>query len=307
MKIFLIIAIVLIILILAVVIVSVKLLNMTVYPKKMSIEGEKDYIKQHGMWGSFDSLDSEKYTVEGINGYLLHCELLSDDKTRNSNKYVIISHGYTSNRYGTLKYTDSYISLGFNCIVYDLRGHGENDRAACTIGNFEARDLMRLISDTYSRYGDDIFLGLHGESMGSSTSINSLRYRPKVKFVVADCCFADLYELLKPAFKQKHVTFLLPVINTIMKLLYGCTLHDTSAIKAIQGNTIPVCFIHGSEDDFITPSNSEALSKATSGYSEIHLIPKAGHAQCREIIGEGEYTDIIRLFLSKVSEQIEET
>jgi hypothetical protein len=37
-------------------------------------------------------------------------------------------------------------------------------------------------------------------------------------------------------------------------------------------------FIHGAEDNFILPENSEKMSKATKGYSELYLIPGAAHA-----------------------------
>ena len=34
-------------------------------------------------------------------------------------------HGFRANRYGAVKYVDTYIDLGYNCIIYYMRGHGK--------------------------------------------------------------------------------------------------------------------------------------------------------------------------------------
>ena len=68
----------------------------------------------------------------------------------------------------------------------------------------------------------------------------------------------------------------------------------------LRDNEVPVCFIHGAADGFIKPSNSERMHEAQKGYSEIHLIPGAEHAQSREVSGEEEYRKIIKEFLEKI-------
>ena len=272
------------------------------FPKGLTLEGEKQWAVSNGMWGDLEKYTTQEYTVQGKDGYTLHCELVSNDKTSSSNKYVIISHGYTSNRYGAGKYVPIYIGLGYNCVIYDLRGHGENEKTVCTIGNYEAQDLIKLIDDTYERYGSDIYLGLHGESMGSSTSLSALGYDPKVHFVVADCGFTNLYELIGTGFKSNHLGFAEPAVDLTLRLRYGWSMKDTSAIDALEGNTVPICFIHGADDDFITPDNSERLKEKTEGYSELHIVDHAGHARSRAVLGKKAYADIVRPFLEAVEE-----
>ena len=269
---------------------------------RMTLEAEKAWAEEHGVWGDLEKYTVEDYTINGKDDYVLHCALVCSDDTKNNGKYVIISHGYNSNRYGAAKYVPIYIDLGYNCIIYDLRGHGENELTVCTIGNYESEDLIKLIDDTYSRYGDDIYLGLHGESMGSSTSLSALKYSPKVHFVVADCGFTNLYELIGTGFKKSHAGFAEPIVDLDLRIFYGYSMKDTSAIDAITGNEVPICFIHGSDDDFIAPSNSSELQKRTSGYSEIHFVDGAAHAQSREILGKAEYQNIVKNFLDIVSD-----
>lgn len=216
-----------------------------------------------------------------------------------TDKYVIISHGFKSNRYGAVKYVDTYMDLGFNCIIYDLRDHGENAKTALSLGQFESEDLEKLIEDSYSRYGN-IKLGLHGESMGAATSLMVLAKKPKVDFVVADCGFSNLYDLLHTAYDVAKVGAVLPSVNIAMKLRYGYDMKKTSPKDALVGNEVPICFIHGEADTFILPENSQVNKAATAGYSEIHLVPDAAHARSREVLGEAEYRSIISNFLNNI-------
>ena len=266
-------------------------------PEVSTLDKEISWEKEHGLWGNYDSYEKEEYTVKGYKDYELHVTLVKNPVE--TDKYVIISHGFKSNRYGAVKYVDSYMDLGFNCIIYDLRDHGENEKTALSLGQFESEDLEKLIEDSYSRYGN-IKLGLHGESMGAATSLMVLAKKPKVDFVVADCGFSNLYDLLHAAYDVAKVGTVLPSVNIAMKLRYGYDMKKTSPKDALIGNEIPICFIHGEADTFILPENSEVNKAATAGYSELHMVPDAAHARSREVLGEAEYRSIISNFLDNI-------
>ena len=89
-------------------------------------------------------------------------------------------------------------------------------------------------------------------------------------------------------------------VNQILIKRYHFDLKDTSPRDALQGNMVPLCLIHGKEDKFIAPENSEELARATSGYCEVHLIDGATHAKSRKVLGEEAYTKIVREFLEKL-------
>ena len=266
-------------------------------PEVSTLDKEISWEKEHGLWGNYDSYEKEEYTVKAYKDYELHVTLVKNPVE--TDKYVIISHGFKSNRYGAVKYVDSYMDLGFNCIIYDLRDHGENEKTTLSLGQFESEDLEKLIEDSYSRYGN-IKLGLHGESMGAATSLMVLAKKPKVDFVVADCGFSNLYDLLHAAYDVAKVGTVLPSVNLAMKLRYGYDLKKTSPKDALVGNEVPVCFIHGEADTFILPENSQVNKDATAGYSELHLVPDAAHARSREVLGEAEYRSIISNFLDNI-------
>ena len=266
-------------------------------PEVSTLDKEISWEKEHGLWGNYDSYEKKEYTVKAYKDYELHVTLVKNPVE--TDKYVIISHGFKSNRYGAVKYVDTYMDLGFNCIIYDLRDHGENAKAALSLGQFESEDLEKLIEDSYNRYGN-IRLGLHGESMGAATSLMVLAKKPKVDFVVADCGFSNLYDLLHAAYDVAKVGAVLPSVNLAMKLRYGYDMKKTSPKDALVGNEVPVCFIHGEADTFILPENSQVNKAATAGYSELHLVPDAAHARSREVLGEAEYRSIISDFLDNI-------
>ena len=77
----------------------------------------------------YDALEKTDYEVKSFDGYALHAQKLANPTP--SGRYVIISHGYTDNRIGSLKYAREYLTLGFDVILYDLRGHGLNAPTFC--------------------------------------------------------------------------------------------------------------------------------------------------------------------------------
>ena len=109
----------------------------------------------------YANLTKESYTITGSEGYILHAEYLNNPEK--TTKYIIITHGYTDNRFGALKYVPMYLELGFNCIIYDLRGHGLNEPTFTTYGIREGDDLKYVIEETKKRYPVMTMLGLHGE------------------------------------------------------------------------------------------------------------------------------------------------
>ena len=140
--------------------------------KRQTLDEAMAWQSDHYDTGFYTQMDKKQYTVRGSDGYLIHAELLPNPAS--CGRYVILSHGYTDNRIGSLKYARMYLDLGFSCILYDLRGHGENERTFTTYGIRESEDLKCLIEDTRARYPDVAVLGLHGESLGAATTLTAL-------------------------------------------------------------------------------------------------------------------------------------
>lgn len=263
--------------------------------KRQTLDEAMKWQSEHYDTSFYDTLEKSDYTVEGAEGYELHVQFLKNPTP--TDKYIIISHGHTDNRYGALKYVPMYLELGFNCVIYDLRGHGLNEETVTTYGILEGQDIAELVKDTRKRYKNISQLGLHGESLGAASTAASLKYKPEVDFAVCDCGFSDIENVLRGALGV--ASFIVDIASFGAKLRYHYSFSDMRPIDSLEGNKVPMLFIHGENDSFILPKNSEDMAARTSGYSEVHIIKGAEHAESVLVDPTG-YKKYVEGFLAKL-------
>ena len=245
--------------------------------KKQTLEEARAWQEEHYDLSWYDPMEKTDYTVTSYDGYVLHAQFLKNPG--DTDRYILISHGYTDNRFGALKYAYMYLEQGFNVIIYDLRGHGLNEPTFSTYTVRERKDLLAMILDSRERYPNVSLFGLHGESLGAASSIAVLEEKPPVDFVVADCGFSDIVPVLKLVISSMHLpAFLVDTASVCAKVRFGYSFSQMRPIDSLKENTIPILFIHGAEDHFILPKHSKRMKEATKGYAELHLIPGADHA-----------------------------
>ncbi len=266
--------------------------------KRQTLDEAMAWQSEHYDTSFYEGLEKTDYTVAGHEGYLLHVQKLSCPQP--STRYIILSHGYTDNRMGSLKYVPMYLDLGYNCIIYDLRGHGLNEPTFTTYGLYEGRDLALLVEDTRERYPELTQLGLHGESLGAATTISSLAAHPNIDFAVADCGFSDIDNVLRKGYRDAGApVFLVDMADFGARLRYHVSLKAMRPIDALSDNRVPILFIHGADDAFITPQNSRDMYERTQGEREIWLVEGAGHAESVLVDPEG-YRAHVEGFLARL-------
>lgn len=266
--------------------------------RRQSLAEARAWQEEHYDLSWYDAIERHTYTVESFDNYVLHVERIVNPVP--TDKYVIISHGYSDNRFGALKYAKTYLDLGYNLIVYDLRGHGENEPTICSYTVRERKDLRDLIKDTRKRYENISVLGLHGESLGGATSLAVLYYQPEVDFVVADCAFSDIETVLMDGMKAGHVPMIFyKVGKAFCQMRTGLSFKDMRPIDCLKGNKVPILFIHGENDEYIPSFHSELMVPETDGYKDLRLFPGAGHAE--SVLTDPErYSQCVKEFLEEV-------
>lgn len=246
----------------------------------------------------YEGLEKTDYLVSGYDGYQLHTELLKNPKP--TDRYVILTHGNTDNHIGCLKYVPMYLDLGYNCIVYDMRGHGEDEPTNTTYGIIEGKDLAELIKDTRTRYPNISQLGLHGESLGGSTTIEALALRPEVDFAVSDCAFTDVRSVLRQKLTTMHLPeFLVDFANVGIRVLYGYSIDDMRPIDRLDGNTVPILFVQGDADNTVPPQSARELYDRAAGMRELHYVAGADHAES-VLVAPEEYRATVAAFLERI-------
>lgn len=270
-----------------------------VRPKVHTLEYELDHLKQHDfMQGESLAIENE-HTVETFDGHKLWVGFVPGDP--DNKNYVVLSHGYTSTRYGMYKYVALWRRLGYNCVIYDNRGHGVNAPTTVTFGLKESKDLMVVIEDTYERYGKDIHIGLHGESMGAGLQLMALSHGPKVEFIVNDCGYSEILPVLRWKVKEgfHFPEWLADAAAPFGKLFFGFWFQEIRPIDRLKENEIPICFVHGTSDTFTAHWHSEKMYEANKGYKELHLYEGIDHAEC--IVSDPDrYMKMLKSFVEKV-------
>ena len=251
-------------------------------PKTRPMDVAVELEKKHGNWDYYDALKKEDWDITSYDGYLLHGTLIKNTREDAREKdFVIITHGYTSTRYGSLKYVPMFYEAGYQIYIYDDRNHGANKKCFTSMGYYETGDLIAVKDALKVRFGDDITIGLHGESMGCAISLLALGKYSGFKFCVADCGYGDLASLLD---YQLRTMIHLPVIfgrtaSMLGKLIYGFELYKIRPCDAIRHTKTPILFIHGGGDGFIPKEQSKLnYDSCEDCYKELYYIPGADHA-----------------------------
>lgn len=282
------------------------LTNVILKPKTWS----PDYIyKEEVSRGRLDEefykyISKEEFHLNSSYGYQLSGMILSNeetDKPENSQKVAVLCHGYTWGKYGAIVYAQMLMELGFTCVIYDHRNHGESNKAYTTMGYYEKFDLKTVIDFCYERFGNDIKVITHGESMGAATVLNHLAIDDRIACVIADCAFSDLRELLKFQLKNFYhlpVGIFLFIANIIFKLRAGFWIKEVSPKEGAVHSEVPILFIHGDEDNYVPTIMSENMYETRTGVREIYICKGARHAESCTI-DPVKYRQVIIKFLDK--------
>ena len=270
-----------------------------VRPKVHTLEYELGHLKQYPFTREENLEIENEHTVKTFDGQELWVGFVPGNPE--NKHYVVLSHGYTSTRYGMYKYAVLWRKMGYNCVIYDNRGHGVNKPATITFGIRESKDLMAVIEDTYERYGRDIRIGLHGESMGAGLQLMALDYKPKVDFIVNDCGYSEILPVLRWKVQQgfHFPGWLADWAEPFGKLIFGFSFKDVRPIDRLKENEIPICFVHGTSDTFTAHWHSEKMYEVNKGYKELHLFEGVDHADC-VVDATERYRKMMQAFVEKV-------
>ena len=244
-------------------------------------------------------LERKPFELAMRDGYVIHGDVsLNGD----SKKFVIISHGYTWNREGSIKYALLFYRLGYSIIMYDHRSHGDNVHNDVTMGYKEGPDLAEIINWAKKTYGEDIYLGLHGESMGAATVLYVNKFTDKVDFVVADCPYSSLYDLFRFQIVEHHFPkFLLPLCSMFLKISHHYSFKDVSPKEVMSKCHVPLLLIHGAVDGFIPPNESQFIydMRDKNDITTLYYCEGADHAKSL-VTNKEKYFEVLQEFLTQI-------
>lgn len=197
-----------------------------------------------------------------------------------SGRIAFIIHGYRSDHGKAAgMYYEYYRKKGFDLFCCDHGAAGESGGQLIGYDVYESEDCLKWLEFLQERFGSDIQVLLHGFSMGGATVLKmSDRCPPCVKFIVSDSGYSSLKELV-----NKRVGRLLYPMELLNKLIAGYALRDTDVRENLLRTTIPILFVHGTEDKTIPCEMGEELYRLCPSEKDYLLVEGARHVESMHV------------------------
>jgi len=215
---------------------------------------------------------------------------------------IIFVHGLNRSRLELLERAAESSRRGYGVVLFDLRNHGESDRAYTTLGIQESLDVCAAQKFINERDPGRQQL-LWGVSMGASSAILAAKRCPGFAAVVSDSSFLSFRETIGHHLRLFFHLPAFPFSNLIVasaEFRVGFDADDGDVEAAVGEIDTPVLFIAGGADRRMPPALAERLLKASrSRQSELFLVPGAGHGEAFATDRE-KYLATVYRFLEKV-------
>ena len=243
--------------------------------------------------------------IKSFDGIRLAARFLPcKDSEKNSNKTIILFHGYRAA--GGRDYccaVKMYHDFGLNVLLVDQRCHGKSEGKLITFGVKESYDAVSWAEYISRRFGEDTPIFLSGLSMGATTVMLSTgRNLPQnVRGVVADCGFTSPAEIISLVAKRNfniESVLLMRILDLMCRITANFSLYEMSTEQILQNSNVPILFIHGLEDNFVPFEMSVRSHAAATADKEIYLIEKATHG-CSFLVEPQKISDALKNFFEK--------
>lgn len=205
--------------------------------------------------------------------------------------YVIICHGFTGEKYEWGRYLKTAKALnkeGFDALIFDFSGSGENEREFITLSK-QARDLRDV--HAWSKEQGYVWIAVIGLSFGGLTTL--VAQLPEIKTIVfwAPAFHIRKFFTDKTVENLKKKPFKIPSQDLEPITIDATFVEDLEKYDVnsyLQKLKIPVLIVQGKKDGTVRPANTrEAFS----------YLPQDEHHRLYEVEGathdfEGEHLEI---------------
>ena len=229
---------------------------------------------------------NETWSIVSEDGLKLNATYFSSDVP--THHWAILVHGYGRDQRYAWDYADPYLERGYNVLTPDLRASGTSEGEFLTMGVKESDDLLLWI-DRIVKVDPKARITLHGVSMGAATVMITAgkSKSPNLVAVIEDCGYTSAYNMFT---MQLKVIFNLPafpimhIVDIVSHLKTGASVTEAAPILFVGGITVPVLFIHGTEDKLVPYYMMQELYDACrTSVKEIFTVEGAGHADSKNI------------------------
>ncbi len=227
-----------------------------------------------------ESKNHERVEIEGRDGTKLVGHWFEKS---GSERIIIAMHGWRSTwswDFGAV--ADFLFENNCSVLFAEQRGQGESGGGYMGFGMTERYDCADWAAWADGNNSSSLPIYLIGVSMGATTVMmaSGLDLPENVHGIIADCGFTSAKAIWKHVCEDNmHLSYAVrqKVIDDLcsQKIQYRADEYSTQA--ALQSNTRPVLFIHGSDDTFVPVTMTYDNYKACISPKELLIVPGAEH------------------------------
>lgn len=222
----------------------------------------------------------------------------------NAKRIIIAVHGWRS----TWNHDFGAIApfwLNNDCAILfaEQRGQGESGGEYMGFGLLERYDCLEWIKWVNEHTEKKLPVYLGGVSMGASTILMTTGFDlpDNVCGIVSDCGFTSPQAIWKHVVENNmHIPYGIykSAANDLCKKKINVDSKSYSATEALSNNTVPVLFIHGTDDHFVPIEMTYENYKACAAPKELLVIPGAEHGMSY-LVDTKAYENAVTAFWNK--------
>ena len=204
---------------------------------------------------------------------------------KQTNKWVVLIHGYKSNNDNMMSYAEKYYKEGYNVLLPNNRAHGNSEGeyiGMCCLDKEDISCCIYLIvkNDPKSKRI------LHGVSMGGATTMmTSGDNLDNVVGYIEDCGYTSVWDIFESELDKRFSLPAFPILNissTVANLKAGYDFTEASSLEQVKKCKKPMLFIHGGKDDFVPTDMVYEVYNVANCKKDLYIVEQAGHAEAKD-------------------------
>lgn len=214
---------------------------------------------------------------------------------------IIMAHSLGGRKEQCFTIAERFAAVGFRCVIYDSRAHGDSEGEDCTYGFYERDDLRRVVEEARHRVGNLGPVGLFGVSLGAGVGLQALDGSNAFDCGVFVSPFASLSHSVWRDAKRDYGIWrfaVVPATDVAVGMRYGFRMIEAAPVAAASRISEPVMLVHGSSDEVTPIEDSETLILALmSETKKLKRVDGGDHQAILTQGGDELYAEMCEFFL----------
>lgn len=228
------------------------------WPSREIVQKPSDYGLEYE--DVFIRVPSENHAYEALHAWWIPAEEIPNQRI------LLYLHGSAINISANVEHARRFHRMGFSVMLVSYRGYGLSDGDAPseqTMYDDAEAAWAHLLNEKKVRPGQ---IMVYGHSLGGAVAIELAARHPEAAGLIVESTFTSIREVA-----EKNPFYRLFPLDWLIE-------HSFDSISKVGSLTVPILFLHGTQDSFIPYKMSRLLYERASGERRLALIFGGGHS-----------------------------